>query len=251
LESLVVAPVSTFGIGEEFVPYLLHFDSEVRLLEAPYSVPNVTPENKEQKGFVQSPQNPAVMYSKKRDELVNIKQSGGFEGLAFDKNNNKLYALLEKVVTGDADQKLRIYEFDLEKQQFTGKVFWYELEDAKHLVGEMSVIRDNDFLVIERDNYRGDEAQFKKIYKVRLDADNATVQKTEVLDLLNINDADNLSGLGSEFRFPYITIESVWAVSPDTLLVCNDNNYPSTGGRDKDLKNDNEFIWVKLPEALY
>ncbi len=34
------------------------------------------------------------------------------------------------------------------------------------------------------------------------------------------------------------------------LLVANDNNYPATGGRGKDVKDNNQMIWLKLPTAL-
>jgi glycerophosphoryl diester phosphodiesterase len=40
VESLVVAPNGDLWIGEEFGPYLLHFDSQGRLLEAPFATPN-------------------------------------------------------------------------------------------------------------------------------------------------------------------------------------------------------------------
>lgn len=40
IESLVVAADGTFWVGDEFGPYLLHFDSTGKLLEAPISTPN-------------------------------------------------------------------------------------------------------------------------------------------------------------------------------------------------------------------
>ena len=40
VESLVVAPNGDLWIGEEFGPYILHFDSQGRLLDAPYATPN-------------------------------------------------------------------------------------------------------------------------------------------------------------------------------------------------------------------
>ena len=40
VESVVVAPNGDLWIGEEFGPYILHFDSQGRLLDAPYATPN-------------------------------------------------------------------------------------------------------------------------------------------------------------------------------------------------------------------
>ena len=40
VESLVVAPNGDLWIGEEFGPYILHFDPQGRLLDAPYATPN-------------------------------------------------------------------------------------------------------------------------------------------------------------------------------------------------------------------
>jgi glycerophosphoryl diester phosphodiesterase len=53
-----------------------------------------------------------------------------------------------------------------------------------------------------------------------------------------------------KFSFPYFTIENVQVLGPDTLLVANDNNYPATGGRGADVKDQTEFLWIKLPTAL-
>jgi hypothetical protein len=36
----------------------------------------------------------------------------------------------------------------------------------------------------------------------------------------------------------------------NTLLVANDNNYDAMGGRGKDVKDPNEFIWLKLANPL-
>ena len=62
------------------------------------------------------------------------------------------------------------------------------------------------FLVIERDNFEGANAKFKKIYVIdlnRVDAQGFLV-KTQVADLLQIADPDGLAG-GGTFRFPFQT----------------------------------------------
>ena len=41
IESVVIAPNGDIWIGDEFGPYLLHFDANGKLLEAPYATPNL------------------------------------------------------------------------------------------------------------------------------------------------------------------------------------------------------------------
>ena len=35
----------------------------------------------------------------------------------------------------------------------------------EHAIGDLAVVNENEYLVIERDNLEGDAAQFKKIFK--------------------------------------------------------------------------------------
>ena len=54
-------------------------------------------------------------------------------------------------------------------------------------IGDFTPINNTEFLVIERDNNQGEEAEFKKIFKIDISQvdDNGFVEKTEVVDLLN------------------------------------------------------------------
>ena len=65
-ESMQIAADGTFWFGVEFGPYLLHTDSQGRLLEAPIPTPGV-----------QSPSNPTL-----NGEKPNLADSKGFEGMA-------------------------------------------------------------------------------------------------------------------------------------------------------------------------
>ena len=135
----------------------------------------------------------------------------------------------------DPDQKrLLIDEFDVNTESFTGKTFAYKLDPNGTNIGDMTAVNDHQFLVIERDNGEGAAAQHKKIYMIdlnQIDA-NGFVKKTEIVDLLNIADPNDLNRDGSTlFTFPFITIEDVLVVNPTTLLVINDNNYPFGQGR--------------------
>jgi alkaline phosphatase/secreted PhoX family phosphatase len=196
--------------------------------------------------YVSSPDNP-------EGKLANLARSRGFEGMAYSPDRTTLYPLLEGAVMGDPDNALRIYEFDVATKTYAQDlVGFYGLDDPSHAIGDFTPINDNEFLVIERDGGQGASAQFKKIFKVdfsNVDAE-GYVAKTELVDLLNIADPNDLNGDGSKvFTFPFVTIEDVLVLDEETILVANDNNYPFSIGRGPDIDN-NEIITLKLNERL-
>lgn len=199
--------------------------------------------------WVKSPQNPDVLAGKAVDNLASSK---GFEGMAFSVDRQTLYPLLEGSVTGDAEDALRIYKFDVKSSSFQGLVGYYQLEANNHAIGDFTPINANEFLVIERDPNQGKDAQFKKIYKVDFSQVNEQgfVAKEELVDLLHIQDPQDLNGDGkSSFDFPFTTIEDVLVVDRNTILVANDNNYPFSIGRGADIDN-NEMILLQLEKPL-
>ena len=261
IESFVIDDSGDLWIGEEFGPYVLHFDSEGKLLEAPIPTPNITDFNtlngqdpitgvavvdSVAGDFVQSPQNPDL-----GDELPNLSGSKGYEGIAFSPDRTTLYPLLEGRVVGDPENSLRIYEFDVASSSFTGLVGYYPTQDGNP-IGDFTPINDTEFLVIERDHNSGEKAEFKKIFKIDLAQidENGLVKKTEVVDLLNIQDPNDLNGDGeTTYSMPFGNIEAVVVVDQNTILVANDNNYPFSMGREGDIDN-NEAVLIQLEESL-
>src|SRR6266498_630588 len=73
------------------------------------------------------------------------------------------------------------------------------------------------------------------------------MDKTLVVDLLNIANPRGLGGFGPVFRFPFVTIEDVALIDGQTLAVLNDNNFPGSAGRTPGVADNNEFITVRLP----
>jgi len=247
LESFVVAEDGTFWVGEEFGPYLLHFDTTGKLLEAPVPTPDFGTSNAND--IVRSPDNPAVLAG---DASENLARSRGYEGLAINPDKTKLLALLEGFVAGDPEDTLRINEFDLATKEFSEIAGRYRLESPDHAIGDITVINDNEYLVIERDNLQADEAEFKKIFKIDLSQqdEDGYVAKQEVVDLLNVRDPQDLnSDDRTRFEFPFQTIEDVLVVDQNTILVANDNNYPFSVGRPPEIDN-NEFLLLELDEPL-
>ncbi|GAA2423774.1 esterase-like activity of phytase family protein [Actinomadura vinacea] len=236
-EAFVRAPDGTYWVGEEFGPYLLHFDRAGRLMEKPIPIPGV-----------KSPSSPDLQPG----EEPNIGDSKGLENLAISPDGKTLYPMFEGTVTGDAPQSLRIYEFDRARAAFTGQRWTYQMEAPKLAVADLVSIGRNRFLTIERDNLKGDAAAFKKVYKVDLADGNqdGRVDKTEAVDLLNIANPDELGTPGKTFKFPFFTIEAVTVLNDRTIGVLNDNNFPSDATRVANRADDNEFISVRLPESL-
>jgi len=241
--------------GEEFGPFLVETDMTGKILHGEIRTPNIVPPGSIATGAeVKSPQNPFLVL-----DTPNLGASRGFEGMAINPKGDKLYTLLEGTVTGDNDingtinKNLRIDEFDIKTKRYTRKNWLYQLEVNGTNIGDMTAVNDHQFLVLERN---GDTATtgtpFKKIYLIDIKGlDNGGfVDKTELVDLMNIDDPHDLNGDGSKiFTFPFVTIESVLPLNPKTLLVINDNNYPGAGGRDSNSDNS-EFIKIRLDTHL-
>lgn len=237
VESIVRAVDGTYWMGDEFGPFLLHFDRAGRLLSAPVPLPDV-----------RAPENPSL-----GGGTPNLASSKGYEGLAASPDGRYLYPLLEGTVTGDPAGSLRLYEFDLRAGAYTGRRWVYQLDAPNHAIGDAIAVDANRFLIIERDGGQGDAALVKKIYLAdRRDRDgDRALDKTLVVDLLNIANPRRLGGFGEVFRFPFVTIEDVLLLDERTIAVLNDNNYPSSSGRTPGLPDNNEFITIRLPSSLH
>ena len=229
VESIVRGADGSFWIGDEFGPWLLHFDRAGRLLDAPVAIPDV-----------RAPENPAGN--------PNLGGSKGLEGLAKSPDGRYVYPLLEGTVTGDTPGDLRMYEYDTTRSRFTTKRWTYTLDAPAHAIGDVFAVDQRRFLIIERDNNQGDAAATKKIYLATRNGDKLT--KSLVVDLLNIANPQRLGGFGPVFRFPFVTIESVALLDERTLVVLNDNNFPGSSGRTAGVADNNEFITVRLPKSL-
>ena len=236
----------TLWFGEEFGPFLVKTDASGTVQNV-FRTPNVL--GLGANPFVQAPQNPMPTGAN------NLPGSGGFEGMALNASGTKLHTLLERPLTTDLSQpqRLLVQEFDLASESFNGNWFGYKLDPLGTAIGDMTAIDDSRFLVIERNGGTATSGTpFKKIYLIdsgQKDAD-GFARKTELVDLMNIADPDDLNGDGStKFTFPYVTIEDVLILDSQTLLVVNDNNFPGGGGRF--LTSDNtEFLKISLAAPI-
>ena len=90
-ESVQRGPNGDLWVGDEFGPWILHFNSRGRLLEPPYEVPGV-----------RSPNHPDL-----NGATATQPNSRGFEAIAITPDGRSLYAALEGATVGDADQTRR------------------------------------------------------------------------------------------------------------------------------------------------
>ncbi|MEV1320262.1 esterase-like activity of phytase family protein [Micromonospora arborensis] len=236
VESITRTADGTYWIGDEFGPYLLHFDRAGRLLQAPVPLPGVF-----------APENPT-----RGTTPANLSSSKGFEGMAQSPDGATLYPLLEGTVAGDPTGTLRLNEFDVRTNAYTGRRWTYALDAADHAIGDAIMVDRDRFLIIERDNGQGETAKVKRIYLADKRDRNrdGRLDKTLVADLMNIANPRHVGGFGSTFTFPFQTIEDVVILDDRTIAVLNDNNFPSSSGRAAGQADNNEFIVIKLDRRL-
>jgi hypothetical protein len=234
IESVTRVADGTYWMGDEFGPYLLHFDRAGRLMAPPVPLPGV-----------RAPENP--------EGNPNLPSSKGFEGITLSPDGRTINALLEGTVAGDEPGTLRLNEFDIAANAFTGKKWLYQLENPGFAIGDAIAVDRNRLLIIERDNAQGDAAKHKKVYLAdKRDRDHdGKLDKTMIADLLNLANPGHVGGQADPFRFPFITIEDVTILDDRTIAILNDNNFPSSSGRTPGKPDNNEFITIRLGENLH
>ena len=232
---------------------------------------------------VRSPDHPAVTTPGAPGGTVNfeVKRSKGFEGMAASKDGSKLYALLEGPVWNaeakdyervGGKEALRVLEFDVAAEKWTGRSWMYPLEANGHAIGDFNMVDDTTGLIIERDNGEGtaanacpagekrtdcfhDLAKFKRVYKIEMTNANvgSPVRKIGYIDLMNIADPQKLARKPLDngvLTFPFFTIENVDVVDATHIVVGNDNNLPFSSSRTPNQADDNELILLEVAEFL-
>ncbi|WP_243728748.1 esterase-like activity of phytase family protein [Mesocricetibacter intestinalis] len=267
----------TLWIGDEFGPYLIKANLKGKVLQ----VFATKAANK----IIRSPDNHSLKMPGAPTDAVpefEAKRSKGFEGMAASKDGKKLYPLLEgslwdteqQVYENDKGKNyLRILEFDLDTEQWSGNFWKYPLENNANAIGDFNMIDEQRALVIERDNGEGvvekacasgeqdktacfaDLPKFKRVYLIRFNRDNQgqNVEKLAYVDLLNIQDPNQLARKPlseGRFKFPFFTIENVDLVDEKHIIVGNDNNLPYSSSREPNKADDNELILLNVESML-
>ncbi len=241
-ESLVTMQDDTFWVGDEFGPWLLHFSEDGELLGPPVELPDA----------VYSPDHPAVLSGRLKSR---VDHSRGLEAMDLSGDGHTLVTILEGTVADDPPKTLRVQRFDTKAGKWLPGTLIYALDADTMSVTEMSRIDGNRFVVIERDDLQGDEAKAKRVYAIDLDRaqPGKPLAKKLVIDLLHIGNTrgviESLSP-GTPFRFPYLTTESIQVLDRKHVVLVNDNNFPSTGGRGANVTDATEWIWLELANPL-
>jgi hypothetical protein len=265
-----------FWIGDEFGPYLIKVDNSGKVV--------AFFETEVDSKKIQSPDHYAVGSPGAPGETYknfNLKRSKGYEGMAASKDGKLLYPMLEGAVwdeTSKGDEQvdgksvLRVLEFSVADEKWTGRSWFYPLEDKGHAIGDINMIDATTALVIERDNGEGtpDKAckdgadtktcfsnlpKFKRIYKVEFSPETAgkPMRKIAYIDLLNIQDPNKVARkplTNSVLQFPFFTIEDVDIVDGERIVVGNDNNFPFSTSRDPNKQDDNELVLLNVKQLL-
>jgi glycerophosphoryl diester phosphodiesterase len=237
-------------VGDEFGPWLLHFDADGRLLEAPIALPD---------GLVALTNplaDPDGIEATPPLQPITVSNSRGIEAMALTRNGRSLVVILEGAtrIAGDAPTSRRIYEFDLRRRTWTRLAADYGTDVAGHFVADAQALDAHRLLVVERD---GAAATNRKVYEIDLrDARHGGVlPKVLVVDLAAIPDPDLVSlpeihpgdvGIGTTFRVMCESIEALHVLSRRELLLGCDNNFPNVG-RNPGRADDNELVTVAVP----
>ena len=225
-------------VGDEFGPWILHFDASGRLLEAPIDLPD----------GLQSPNNPHLAGTPA------ILNSRGIEAMAISPNGRDLVVVLEGAVVGDDPLSRRIYDYDTASGEFT-RLADYHTDVPVRFMSDAQALDDHRLIVIERDGGRGATAVARPVYTVDLAAAGGATTKNLVVELAAIPDPDLVSlpplhggdiGLGDPFQMTCESIEALRVISASKLLFGCDNNFPNAG-RNPTMADDSEFIVVKVP----
>jgi glycerophosphoryl diester phosphodiesterase len=235
-------------VGDEFGPWILHFDADGVLLEAPIDFPDLKAvTNKD---------------PDRADDPVTVNNSRGLEAIALSDNGRWLTVVFEGAVIGDDPFSRRVYQYNTRTGVLTRlRDYRVTAADATQanarFVSDANALNSHTLIVIERDGGSGASANYRKVYTVdlRRTGPDGGLRKTEVVDLAAIPDPDGVSlpaihpgdvGLGNPFKVTCESIEAIHVISHSRLLLGCDNNFPNSG-RNPARADDNEFIVVKVP----
>ncbi len=265
----------TIWIGDEFGPYLLKTDLKGRVIKVFETMADGKPVRSPDHYAVTTPSIPG------QPAAFNLRRSKGYEGFASSKDGKFLYAMLEGPLwdaetkdyekTAAGKEYLRILEFDVAAEKWTGRHWQYVLEQNGYAIGDFNMVDQTTALVIERDNGEGtpdkacqgqraptcfhDLAKFKRIYKIEMTDANAgkAARKIGHIDLMKIADPNKKARkplTGDVLTFPFFTIENVDVVDARHIVVGNDNNLPFSSSREPNKADDNELILLEVGAFL-
>lgn len=246
-EGLALAPDGTFWVSDEYGPYILHFDTNGKLLE------EISPFNGKLPAY-----------------YANRRPNRGMEGLSINPKGNVLFGVMQSPLNqpdGTASLQptlIRMIALDLTNDSY--REFIYLLEAPEYMVSEINYVNDSTFLVLERDGKFPENGKgFKRIYQIN------TAQATNISPLSSQPEQD-IPVMG-EIRpvektllcdilttipdYPHDKPEGIALIGKDILCVVNDDDFGITAPQEADgsvipkLRKDNgldrnEVYFIRL-----
>lgn len=238
VEAVTRMPDGSMWVGDEFGPFLLHFDKTGKLLAPPVAHP-----------ALKGPSSPYM----KPGETATVRGSRGFEALASSPGGRYLYPAVEGSLAAESDPFRRfIYEFDTQANAYTGRSWQYRTDGEDYRIADMQSLDANRAILIEREDDEGPAATFKRVYLIdrrKVDSQGFLV-KTEVADLLNLRNPALIGsgtpgyGVGDPFKFPLQSVEALLPLPGNRILVAQDNNFPDSTGRVPGKTDATEMIVI-------
>jgi hypothetical protein len=246
MEGIAFAEDGTFWMVDEYRPAIYHFDADGLLID------RFVPEGSNASGVETGTEAFPAVYAQRR-------ANRGFEAVALD--NGILYAFIQSPIdnpdrSNDRNSRngnmARILAFDTATATTVGDYLYPIGRAPVDKIGDAVALGNGEFLVIERDDAIGRDAQ-KFIYKISLegatnllDVDPMLTSGTSALE------RQSLHGLASQGIFPvqkalYVDLAAIGAAAGDkteglalidenTLAILNDNDFgispefdPATG----------------------
>jgi hypothetical protein len=261
-EAIIRLGDGTFWIAEEFGPSLLHVATDGTILKR--LVPAGTAQEFRDADYEIVASLPAI---------TRLRQMGrGFEGLAVSPDERFLYVMMQSALANpDADtfrrsRHLRLWKIERVSGAVTAE-YLYQIDEARAFsgdvdqrerpasvvsVGEIALISEDRLLVQERIDRTSrifavtltDEARIPAIFDnpdyqptlEQLDAERLAIRGVRPLEKELVFDTDQIPGLPAK-------IEGMAILSPNELLLVNDNDFGIDGVR-------TQMFRVTLPEPI-
>ena len=252
----------TFWVGEEFGPYLLHFDAEGQLLSAPVRHPVLRAPQNPQNTRGESGE-PAELARLRIDDAQRRRQQAVSHDRGFDRLRARQTAARDLRVRHAAASGTRGASFKYAKDSSDSITGGTNNATNVFITGDMTHVAGDRYIIIERDDFQGPPSSAKpprqkKLYLIDLsevDRSTGLLKKRLLVDLLDIDDPKDIGGPLAEipakkFNFPLQSVESVTPVDAFTLLVGLDNNYPGGNGRVPGTPDGTEIITLRSAQPL-
>lgn len=252
LEGIVRDDAGTYWMADEYRPAIYHFDADGKLIA------RYVPEGSSASVDTGIEAFPAV-YAQRR-------ANRGFEGIAY--SDGKIYAFVQSPldnpdVANDASSKagnaVRILEFDPMTETTTGE-YLYVFGEGVDKIGDAVALGNGEFLIMERDDATGPEAN-KRVWRISLDgATNLqTVSPDMVIESLTTPEALADAGIVPVSKTLFVDLiaagydmvdkaEGLALIDDHTIAVINDNDFRMSGVFDPatGLMTENENAFPEI-----